>query len=188
MVIWGLPPNNRGIPGGSAGEEPTYNVGDLGSVPGLGRCPGEGKVYPLQYSDLENSLDYTSPGICKELDTTEWLSLIYPQAQHGFALSLCLICICWFLEIIGFLSSLVWRSFQAVPGLAIGKRQQDNGSWTQGHLPFLQRGQDSSIVLMEIPSIGRCSVFTSLSLHLSLGLCWQVYPDILSSWLGDRVK
>ena len=33
------------------------NVGDLGSVPGLGRSPGEGKGYPLQYSGLENSMD-----------------------------------------------------------------------------------------------------------------------------------
>ena len=39
---------------GSAGKEFTCNVGDLGSIPGLGRSPGEGKVYPFQYSDLEN--------------------------------------------------------------------------------------------------------------------------------------
>ena len=46
-----------GFPCGSAGKESTYNVGDLGSIPGLGRSPGEGKGYPLQYSGLENSLD-----------------------------------------------------------------------------------------------------------------------------------
>ena len=39
-----------GFPGGSAGKEPTCNVGDLGLIPGLGRSPGEGKSYPLQYS------------------------------------------------------------------------------------------------------------------------------------------
>ena len=39
----------------SAGKESTCNVGDLGSIPGLGRSPGEGKGYPLQYSGLENS-------------------------------------------------------------------------------------------------------------------------------------
>ena len=43
-----------GFPGGLAGKESTCNVGDLGSVPGLGRSPGEGKDYPLQYSGLEN--------------------------------------------------------------------------------------------------------------------------------------
>ena len=47
-----------GFPGGSAGKESVYNAGDLGSIPGLGRSPGEGKGYPLQYSGLENSMDY----------------------------------------------------------------------------------------------------------------------------------
>ena len=43
-----------GFPGGSDGKESTYNVGDLGSMPGLGRSPGEGNGNPLQYSWLEN--------------------------------------------------------------------------------------------------------------------------------------
>ena len=47
-----------GFPCGSAGKESACNVGGLGSIPGLGRCPGEGKGYPLQYSSLENSLDH----------------------------------------------------------------------------------------------------------------------------------
>ena len=46
-----------GFPGGSAGKESAGNVGDLGSIPGLGRSPGEGKGYPLQYSGLENSMN-----------------------------------------------------------------------------------------------------------------------------------
>ena len=46
-----------GFPGGSAGKESAHNAGDLGSVPGLGRSPGEGKGYPFQYSGLENSMD-----------------------------------------------------------------------------------------------------------------------------------
>ena len=45
------------FPGGSDGEESTCNVGDLGSIPGLGRSPGEGNGNPLQYSCLENSMD-----------------------------------------------------------------------------------------------------------------------------------
>ena len=43
------------LPGGSNGKESTCYVGDLGLIPGLGRSPGEGKGYPVQYSDLENS-------------------------------------------------------------------------------------------------------------------------------------
>ena len=47
----------KGFPGGSEVKVSTCNVGDLGSIPGLGRSPGEGKDYPLQYSGLENSMD-----------------------------------------------------------------------------------------------------------------------------------
>ena len=54
-----------GFPGGSAGKESTCKVGDLGSIPGLGRAPGEEKVYPLQYSGLENSMDCIVYGIAK---------------------------------------------------------------------------------------------------------------------------
>ena len=43
----------------SAGKESACNAGDLGSIPGLGRSPGGGKGYPLQYSDLENPMDCT---------------------------------------------------------------------------------------------------------------------------------
>ena len=53
-----------GFPCGSAGE-PACNAGDLGSIPGLGTSPGEGKGYPLQYSGLENSIDCTVPGVAK---------------------------------------------------------------------------------------------------------------------------
>ena len=65
-----------GIPGGSVGKESTYNVGDQGSVSGLGISPGEGEGtgYPLQYSGLENSMDCNSPWGHKDSDMTERLS------------------------------------------------------------------------------------------------------------------
>ena len=44
------------FPCGSASKESACNAGDLDSIPGLGRSPGEGKGYPLQYSSLENSM------------------------------------------------------------------------------------------------------------------------------------
>ena len=49
--------NHMDFPGGSDGKESTCNAGDLGSIPGVGRFPGEGKGYSLQYSGLENSMD-----------------------------------------------------------------------------------------------------------------------------------
>ena len=46
-----------GFPDGSVGKESACNAGDPSSIPGLGRSPGEGKGYPLQYSGLENSTE-----------------------------------------------------------------------------------------------------------------------------------
>ena len=45
------------FPGGSDNKESAFNVGDLDSIPELGRSPGEGNGYPLQYSSLEDSMD-----------------------------------------------------------------------------------------------------------------------------------
>ena len=59
-----------GFPCGSAGKESACNAGDLGSIPRLGRFPGEGKGYPLQYSVLENSMDCIVHGV-----TNSWTQL-----------------------------------------------------------------------------------------------------------------
>ena len=58
-------PIKWGFPCGSAGKESACNAGDLGLIPGLGRSPGEGKDYPLQYSGLGNSMDYILHGVAK---------------------------------------------------------------------------------------------------------------------------
>ena len=57
MAQYHFIPISWGFPSGSAGKESTCNVGDLGLILGLGRSPGEGKGYPLQYFGLENSMD-----------------------------------------------------------------------------------------------------------------------------------
>ena len=54
-----------GFPGSSVGQESACSAGDLDSIPGLGRSPGEGKGYPLQYSGLENSMDCVVQGVTK---------------------------------------------------------------------------------------------------------------------------
>ena len=59
------PPIFFGFPCGSAGKESAFNEGDLGWIPGLGRSHGEGKGYLLQYSGLENSMDYIVHGVTK---------------------------------------------------------------------------------------------------------------------------
>ena len=54
-----------GFPFGSAGKESACNAGYLGSIPGLGRSPGEENGDPLEYSGLENSMDCIVPGVAK---------------------------------------------------------------------------------------------------------------------------
>ena len=72
-----------GFPDGSAGEESACNVGDMGSVPVLGRSPGEGNGYPLQYTCLKNPMDCIVCGVTKSPDRTEWLppSLFFSSVQ-----------------------------------------------------------------------------------------------------------
>ena len=53
------------FPCGPAGKESVYNAGDLGSSPGSGRSPGEGKGYPLRYSGLEKPMDSIVHGVAK---------------------------------------------------------------------------------------------------------------------------
>ena len=57
-------------PGGSAGKESAYNVGDPDLIPGLGGSPGEGNGYSVQHSGLENYMDYSPWGL-KESGMTE---------------------------------------------------------------------------------------------------------------------
>ena len=76
----------QGFPHSLVGKESACNAGDPSLIPGLGSSLGEGKGYPLQYSGLENSVDY-SPWGRKELDTTEQLSFSLslfkmPQKLH----------------------------------------------------------------------------------------------------------
>ena len=79
----------KGFPCGSAGKESACSAGDLCSIPGLGRSTGEGKGYPLQYSGLENSMDYIVHGVTK---SRTWLSdfhLHIESVMSSYHLILC---------------------------------------------------------------------------------------------------
>ena len=67
---------NQDFPGGSDGKASVYNAGDLGSSPGLGRSPGEGKGNPLQYYCLENPMDRGA-----------WQAIVYRVAKSWTRLS-----------------------------------------------------------------------------------------------------
>ena len=86
------------FPGGSDGKASVYNAGDLGSIPGSGRFPGEGNGNPLQYFCLENLMDRGAwhPWGCKESDMTKQLhfhfqwhsfskhSIVFPQFYWSY--------------------------------------------------------------------------------------------------------
>ena len=75
------------VPHSSVGKESTCNAGDPGSIPGLGRSPGEGKGYPLQYSGLENSLDSIVHGVAKsqtQLSDCHSLYMMHDKCKLNF--------------------------------------------------------------------------------------------------------
>ena len=80
---------SRGFPGGSAGKKSNCDAGDLGSIPGLGRHPGEGNGYPLQYSALENPTDCIVHGVAKSRTQLSDFHFHFPQRQKSMSL-LCL--------------------------------------------------------------------------------------------------
>ena len=74
-----------GFPRGSAGKESACNAGDLGSIPGLGKSPGKGEGYQLQYSGLENSMDCSLPsssvhGIFQAI-VLEWIAISFSRGS-----------------------------------------------------------------------------------------------------------
>ena len=96
--------NLWGFAGGSTGKESTCYAGDLGSIPGLGRSPGEGKGYPLQCSGLGNSMDCivhgvyeeSERGVAKSQNTTERLhsqSIYQPFSAFFLVITLSKKCI-----------------------------------------------------------------------------------------------
>ena len=78
------------FPCGSAGEESACNVGDLGSIPGLGRSPGEGKGSPLQYSVPETLMDCTVHGVTKSRTRLSKSFFIPSLSLHGNSVFHCL--------------------------------------------------------------------------------------------------
>ena len=85
-----------GFPGDSAGRESACNAGNLGSIPGLGRSPGEGKGSPLQYSGLENPMDYIVYGVTK---SQTQLSNFHFHFSVSYISTYMYICVCVYIYI-----------------------------------------------------------------------------------------
>ena len=78
-----------GFPCGSAGKESASSARDLGSIPGLGRSPGEGKGYPLQYSGLESSMGCIVHGVAQsqtQLTNFQFLSLEHQESAFAIVM------------------------------------------------------------------------------------------------------
>ena len=122
----------KGFPCGLAGKESACSVGDLGSIPGLGRSPGEGKGYPLQYSGLGNSMDSSVHGVTKS-----WTRL--SDFHFHFQMKLC-----WKLRRYTFIS--VWiqarNSFKVLAASNIQAKKEKN------ILNFLGEGNCSCVKCM----------------------------------------
>ena len=89
IFLYRLPFSILVFPCGSAGKESTCNVGDLSSVPGLGRSPGEGKGYPLHCSGLENSMDWVVHGVAKRwTQLSDFHFLYFPSFYSSLAVYL----------------------------------------------------------------------------------------------------
>ena len=113
-----------GFPGGSAGKESACNAGDLGSIPGLGRFPGEGKGYPLQYSALENYIDCIVHGVAKNLT---WLNSFHftfcsspigywtPSDLGGWSSGVISFCLFILFMFMGFLWQQYWSGLPFFP-------------------------------------------------------------------------
>ena len=75
------------FPRGSAGKESACSMGDLGSIPGLRRSPGEGKGYPFQYSGLENSTDCTVHGVANSWTLLSKFHFTSASGNHQIPIS-----------------------------------------------------------------------------------------------------
>ena len=72
------------VPDSSVGKESTCNAGGPISIPRLGRSSGEGKAYPLQYSDLENFMDCIVHGVAKSQIQLSNLKFTHITVGHKF--------------------------------------------------------------------------------------------------------
>ena len=169
-----------GFPCASAGKEFSCNAGDLGLISGLGRSPGEGKGYPLQYSGLENSMNYTVHGVAKSRtrlnnfhfqvvnmlqSVIEALSLI-TTLNLGFL---------WWSNNPTFNAHTNWktrRDFRNLKNLLSASLRIKNMA-TRWHIPALQAPYppDSHVYFNDVQITG--CVFRQLRLHLA---CHLVCP------------
>ena len=186
---WGLLRKRGGFPGGSVGKKSSCNTGGPGSIPGLGRSPGEGNSNPLQYSGLENSMDRgawwavvygvtrighdlvtKSPPPGSALLVPSWLTFSFLPALCSMIISKI---ICWRER------GQVWL------GLELGKApdtprlcsahiisRRSPCEWSPGVVLVLRLGREQEVGLPTPPVI--CFSFSKTTFHIN-GVIQQVF-------------
>ena len=159
-----------GFPCGSAGKESACSAGDLSSVPGLGRSPGEGKGYPLQYSGLENSMDCVVHGIAKSWTRLSNFNFHFVGLRCCSGFSLVIASGAY--SLIAVASLVAEHRFWDPPASAVGARGLSSCSfWALEHR------------LMDVAREFSCSMICRIFLDQGLNLCllrWQVHSLPLS--------
>ena len=103
----------QGFPGSSVGKESACNARDVGSIPGLGRSSGEGKGYPLQYSGLENSMDFIVHGVAKSRRQLNDFHFHFHLWRQNASHSCSQTTVCGVLRVIGMIPNIPLRSLQS---------------------------------------------------------------------------
>ena len=128
LWVWCLTTMEHGFPCGSAGKESTHNVGDLGLIPGLGRSPGEGKGYPLQYSGLVYPMDCIVHWVTKSPTRLSDFHFHFTMEQHQLWLLVALLL--WKLLVLGELRSPCSGEGSGYPlQYSCQENPKDRGAW-----------------------------------------------------------
>ena len=90
--------SSLGFPGSSADKESTCSAGDTGLIPGLGRSPGEGNGYPLQYSGLENFMDCIVHGVAVSQTQLSDFHFPWMKGKKNDAVVMTIMIICFLLS------------------------------------------------------------------------------------------
>ena len=119
-----------GFPCGSAGKE-SCNVRDLGSIPGLGRSPGEGKGYSFHYSGLENSMDYIAHGVTKSWTQLSKFHFTFKCLKCCLVYSKLPIVVIWNNKIMTTTSSSSCYMAQRIRSFRVSRSVADTSLWPQ---------------------------------------------------------